>query len=112
MFSAEDMAAFEPNDPELARRYFTDKLAFTTGPVELSKAMHDGSVRVIDVRAKKDFVKEHIPGSISLPEEEWTTERGLARDRLNVLLCYSIPEASHVPLLAIVFWTPWARMGP
>ncbi len=83
------MAAFEPNDPELAHRYFADKLRYTTGPVELSKVMRDGTVRIVDVRATKDFVREHIPGSVSLPEKEWSDARGLARDRLNVLLCYS-----------------------
>ncbi len=83
------MKSLERNDPERARRYFEDKLSFTTGPAELSIAMKDGRVNVVDVRATDDFEKEHIPGSASLPESKWSTERGLDRDKLNVLLCYS-----------------------
>ena len=54
------------NDPVRARKYFEDKLSFTMGPVELSEAMKGRGVRVIDVRAKKDFDKEHIRGSVSV----------------------------------------------
>jgi rhodanese-related sulfurtransferase len=57
--------------------------------VELSKALHDGSVRINDVRARKDFARAHIPGSVILPAEDWPTARGLSRDQLNVVLCYS-----------------------
>lgn len=83
------MTSFEPNDPALARRYFADKLTYTTGPTELADALETGAVRVIDVRAREAFAREHIPGSINLPQEDWSTERGLARDQTNVLLCYS-----------------------
>ncbi|HEY2515483.1 MAG TPA: rhodanese-like domain-containing protein [Polyangiaceae bacterium] len=79
----------ERNDPERARRYFQDKLAYTTCPTGLAKAMKEGTVRVIDVRAKGDFDKEHLPGSTNLVEGDWPTERGLGRDQVNVLLCYS-----------------------
>jgi rhodanese-related sulfurtransferase len=79
----------EGNDTERARRYFTDKLAFTLGPVELSTAMKEGTVVVVDVRAAKDFEKEHIAGSINLPEDQWSTERGLDHGKRVAVLCYS-----------------------
>ncbi len=80
-----------PIDPERARQYFEDKLRFTTGPAELAELMKDGSVRVVDVRAKEDFARERIPGSTHLPESEWSraADHGLTKDKPNVLSCYS-----------------------
>jgi rhodanese-related sulfurtransferase len=78
------------NDAAGALRHFENKLAYTTGPVELEHELRSGKLRVIDVRAKDDFEKAHIPGSVNLPEAEWATLRGLERDKLNVLVCYSI----------------------
>ena len=77
-------------DPQLAVRYFSDKIAFTTGPVELVKMREqDVTLQVIDVRAASDYRKNHIPNSINLPEEEWDTQNLLLKDRLHVLVCYS-----------------------
>jgi rhodanese-related sulfurtransferase len=83
------MKTVEQGDLERARRYFEDKLTFTTGPAELSKAMKEGTVVVVDVRAAKDFDQDHIVGSINLPEDEWLTGRGLDRDKRIAVLCYS-----------------------
>lgn len=59
------------NDPEKARQYFADKLAFTTGPVELDGSLKTGeNVVVIDVREAEDFEKGHIPGSVNLPHDK------------------------------------------
>src|SRR5690242_20013812 len=88
------------NDPAKAKEYFAAKLAFTTGPAELDRMMKAGDVCVIDVRAEKDFKKEHIPGSINLPRERWSTLEGLAKDKLNVLSCYS--QVCHLAATAAV----------
>ncbi|MEO6419783.1 MAG: rhodanese-like domain-containing protein [Polyangiaceae bacterium] len=77
-------------DPAKAKEYFTDKLAFTTGPVELEGMLKkDDNVQVVDVRTAEDFAKEHIPGSMNLPRERWETLDGLDKRKTNVVVCYS-----------------------
>lgn len=69
--------------------YFTRKMAHTTGPVELQRAIDNDEVNVVDVRLGEDFDAGHIPGSINLPQDRWNTFEGLVKDKPNVLLCYS-----------------------
>jgi rhodanese-related sulfurtransferase len=89
------------NDPAKAKEYFSAKLAFTTGPVELNGMMKtEDDVRVVDVRAEQDYEREHIPGSVNLPRERWRTREALLRDHLNVLLCYS--QVCHLAARAAV----------
>ncbi len=54
------------HDPAKARVFFEDKLAFTTGPVELERWIkaRENNLVVVDVREAKDFDKGHIPGAI------------------------------------------------
>src|SRR5690606_23607614 len=60
---------FEPNRPREALKYFESKVAFTTGPVEVERALRDGErIILIDVRAAEDFEKGHVPGAVNLPE--------------------------------------------
>jgi len=69
-----------------ARQFFADKMAFTTGPVEISHQIEKGvDMVVIDVREPKDFKKGHVPGAISLPQEKWSTCAGLRRDAMNII---------------------------
>jgi rhodanese-related sulfurtransferase len=77
--------------PAAARRYFEDKLAFTTGPVELERWLKTGedNLVVVDVRATEDFAKGHIPGAISLPREQWDNPQGLSKNKTNVVYCYT-----------------------
>jgi rhodanese-related sulfurtransferase len=73
-----------------ARQFFADKMAFTTGPVEISHQIEKGEdVAIIDVREAKDFKKGHVPGAISLPQEKWSTPAGLRRDTMNIIYCYA-----------------------
>lgn len=76
-------------DVEKAKKYFADKMAFTTGPVELNRALESGFVNVVDVRKQEDYAKGHIPGAVHLPKEKWSTLQGLNKDKINVLYCYS-----------------------
>ena len=78
------------NDPAKAKQYFDSKNAFTTGPVELERMMKSDSVNVVDVRAAEDYAEGHIPGSVNLPKDQWHSLKGLRKDKLNVLYCYSI----------------------
>lgn len=85
---------FRTNDPQEARRYFEMKTNFTTGPIEVNDALEHGrkvgvDFNVIDVRAAEDFTEGHIPGATSLPEDRWTSLEGLARDKVNLIYCYS-----------------------
>jgi len=75
------------SDPQKARAYFENKVAFTTGPVELSHIL--GTVNVVDVREAEDYEKGHVPGAINLPKGTWENPRGLAKDKPNIVYCYT-----------------------
>jgi rhodanese-related sulfurtransferase len=79
------------HSPASARRFFEDKLAFTTGPVELERwiAAGEDNLVVVDVRAAEDYAKGHIPGAVNLPKERWQQAQGLHKDKTNVVYCYS-----------------------
>ena len=79
------------HDPARAKAYFEDKLAFTTGPVELDRWIkaRENNLVVVDVRATEDFEKGHIPGAVNLPKDRWDTLQGLIRDKTNVVYCYT-----------------------
>jgi rhodanese-related sulfurtransferase len=80
---------------EKAAKYFEDKLDFTTGPMELNNMMDSGeNINIIDVRSADDFATSHIPGAISLHKNSWHTMKGLAKDRVNIVYCYS--EVCHL----------------
>ncbi len=77
--------------PAAARRYFEDKLAFTTGPVELERWLKTGedNLVVVDVRAAEDYAKGHSPGAVNLPREQWDNPQGLSKHKTNVVYCYT-----------------------
>ena len=84
------MTELKKNDPQKAREFFANKLAFTTGPVELHHNIHQrAQIAVIDVREEEDYRKGHVPGAINLPQERWQSLQGLRKDALNVLYCYT-----------------------
>ena len=100
-------AVLKKNDPQKAREYFADKMAFTTGPVELSNNLKEGTdLVVVDVREAEDYKKSHVPGAINLPYDQWSTCEGLKKDVLNVLYCYS-----HVCHLAATAAVEFAGKG-
>ena len=94
------------NDPAKAKEYFEAKMTFTTGPVELERIMKKSEVNVVDVRAAEDYAEEHIPGAINLPKDQWHTLKGLRKDKINVLYCYS-----HVCHLAATAALEFASKG-
>lgn len=82
-------ATMNPN-PATARDYFADKMAFTTGPVELHHQIDEGEpINIVDVRATEDYEKGHIPGARNLPQDQWSDTTVLQREGMNVLYCYS-----------------------
>jgi rhodanese-related sulfurtransferase len=89
------------NDPAKARQFFADKMAFTTGPVELNRAIEErADITVIDVREAEDYKKGHIPGAVNLPRDRWDSRAGLRKEALNVLYCYS--HVCHLAATAAV----------
>jgi rhodanese-related sulfurtransferase len=98
---------FLANDPAEARRYFEDKMTFTTGPGELNRALSEKrDIVVVDVRDAEDFEEGHIGGAVCLPREKWSMASGLRKDKLNVIYCYS-----HVCHLGAAAAVELARQG-
>ena len=78
------------HDAAKAKEYFQNKMAFTTGPVELDRLIREGAnIHIVDVRAAEDFAKGHIPGAVNLPQEKWDFMEGLSRDKVNIVYCYT-----------------------
>ena len=80
----------QKQDPTRARAFFEQKVAFTTGPVEVEHAIknHENIV-IVDVREAEDYAKAHIPGAINLPRGSWQNPDGLQKDRTNIVYCYT-----------------------
>lgn len=95
-------------DFQRAIKYFEDKMAFTTGPMELSYILKSGTINVVDVRAAEDFEKGHVPGAINMPQRTWDNPQGLAREKINVVYCYSqqCHLAAHACLAFASKWFP------
>lgn len=89
-------------DPARARAYFEQKIAFTTGPVELDRLIKsaDSHITIVDVRAAEDFAKGHLPGAINVPKGNWDNPTGLSKDKTNVVYCYS--QVCHLAANACV----------
>jgi rhodanese-related sulfurtransferase len=79
------------HDPAQAKAYFESKLAFTTGPVELDRWIksRENNLVIVDVREAEDYEKGHIPGAINLPKSQWESMKELAKDKTNVVYCYT-----------------------
>ncbi len=93
-------AELKKNDPAKAREYFAQKMAFTTGPVELSRNLNRNDIVIVDVREAEDYKKGHIPGAINIPHAQWAQPQGLRKDALNVLYCYT--QQCHLAATAAV----------
>jgi rhodanese-related sulfurtransferase len=101
------MAKIPKPDPQVALKYFQQKLDCTTGPIELSHWLAEGApVNVVDVRAAEDYEKAHIPGAVNLPKDRWGSAKGLARDKTHVIYCYS--QTCHLAAAAAV---EFAQLG-
>ena len=87
---AEQKKVLNPGDPQAAKEFFLKKMQFTTGPMEVSQFQKDGEDFVfVDLRDSADFAKGHPAGAINLPHDKWDTFAGLAKDKVNILMCYT-----------------------
>jgi rhodanese-related sulfurtransferase len=83
------------HDPGRARAWFEDKLAFTTGPIELDRLLKSNeNIMVVDVREHEDFARGHIPGALNLPQDRWDSLEEMGRDRMHIF--YSYTQACHL----------------
>jgi rhodanese-related sulfurtransferase len=74
-----------------AKAFFEQRLDFLIGPMELHRMIERGeNINIIDVRHLEDYETDHIPGAINLPEDAWSTCRGLRKDRPNIVYCYTM----------------------
>ncbi|ATN81999.1 rhodanese-like domain-containing protein [Coxiella burnetii] len=89
-------------DPQKAKEFFEKKMAFTTGPVEVSGMLKkNAKIQVVDVRAAEDYKKGHVPGAINLPSNEWEkAAEKLDKEKTNIIYCYS--QVCHLAAKAAV----------
>jgi rhodanese-related sulfurtransferase len=78
-------------DPARARAFFEQKVAFTTGPVEVDHLIKGRSdVVIVDVREAADYAKAHVPGAINIPQGQWNNPQGLQKNKTNIVYCYTV----------------------
>lgn len=77
-------------DFSAAKAYFAQKTAATTGPHELTGMIdRKEDIVIVDLRFPSDYRKGHVPGAINLPKGKWHDPKGLSREKLNILYCYT-----------------------
>lgn len=77
-------------DTKKAERFFAERLAYTLGPVELTKMLEDKKVKLIDVRHKEDYDEGHIKEAISIPRDELKDNLSkLSKNDVYVVYCYN-----------------------
>ena len=73
-----------------AAKYFTQKMAYTLGPVELKSLIEEDKVVVIDVRKKEDYDESHIPTAMSIPRSDLENRLNeLSKEAVYVVYCYN-----------------------
>ena len=78
------------NNSEKAECYFSKKLAFTLGPVELKEISEQENIKIIDVRMHSDYEVGHIPEAVSIPYEELEKHLpNLDKEKLYIIYCYN-----------------------
>ena len=93
------------NKPEEAVEFFSRKLRYMLGPMEVDFARKNKTpvaYTLIDVRAADDYKEGHVPGALSLPEKEWPLLSGLSKEKLNIVYCYSL--TCHLAARAALFF--------
>lgn len=94
--AASNSAVLEFGGPEPfeTTTLMSDKLRFHTDSWDLLVDLKAGcaDIAVVDARPREAYRKAHIPGAISFPHAEMTTENtaSLARDKVYVVYCDGI----------------------
>lgn len=79
-----------PAHPSDAERHFAAKLAFETDCWDVHETFRRGSVDfvLLDVRGPSAYAKGHVPGALSLPHREITSERMMSWPHDTVFVVY------------------------
>ena len=83
------------NNPEKAREYFIEHLAFTMGPVELKNLIDEDNAVILDVRRSADYEVSHINGALSIPKDE-LADNISKLDKNSVTVVYSYNSHCHL----------------
>lgn len=75
-----------------AVEHFESKLAFETGPVELSYAIKGNEPpQIIDLRGPEFYEKGHVPGAVNVSIEQLESYLPkLSKEKTTVVYCYNI----------------------
>ncbi|MDX2204568.1 MAG: rhodanese-like domain-containing protein [Hyphomicrobiaceae bacterium] len=77
--------------PSDAERHFAAKLAFETDCADVHASHRQGRIDfvLLDVRSASAYARGHVPGALSLPHAEITSERMMewSHDTLFVVYC-------------------------
>lgn len=88
------VAQYLPGDAASALAFFYNKLCFECDPSDVYNDQAEGidSFVVIDARSEDSYLREHIPGAISLPHRimNMETVQNLPKDKLLVVYCDGI----------------------
>ncbi len=69
--------------------YYQAKLTYEIDSADLYEAMGlDDRIVVVDGRAASAYATEHIPGAISLPHRQISSESTAALDKSHTYVCY------------------------
>lgn len=78
------------NNPEKAKDFFAQILAYSLGPIELKELHEENELVIIDVRSRADYEISHIPMAISMPYDEMENRLNeLNKEDLHVVYCYN-----------------------
>jgi rhodanese-related sulfurtransferase len=78
------------NNTEKANEFFSKKLAYTIGPVELKELSQENEIVIVDVRKHADYEISHIPNAISIPYEDLNSRIDeLEKGKLHIIYCYN-----------------------
>lgn len=73
-------------------KYYEEKLKYEIDSWDLFESMKDGSIIIIDARAKSAYEIEHIPSAINIPHRTMNEEttKHLDKNKLYVTYCDGI----------------------
>ncbi len=86
------MAVEAASKEQCAISYFEGKLAFETGPIDLSYAMKENKpLQIIDLRGPEHFAKGHVPGAINITLDQLEANLPkLSKEKTAIVYCYNI----------------------
>ncbi|MFB9868944.1 rhodanese-like domain-containing protein [Vreelandella sulfidaeris] len=90
MSEQSSVLAFPPAAPSQMAQAMHDKLCYHTDAWDVAQDLANGidEIMVIDTRSFEHYCAGHIPGALSLPHKEMTSERFATLDSSRVYITY------------------------